>query len=470
MKNRLIFILIGMCLAPPAWAQTQSPYYYTSFQPWTATATSQTSPAMALNTKNQAFNYASGTINVVGSSLTTVTFAVLGSMDHGVTYNALVIQSCGTSGATTTTVTATANGCYWVNLAGVDSLEFQTSSTFTATSVVLTLRANPNVQTAGGGGTGASGVTHTGNLTAGDCVIGNGSADIKVDPSCSTDGAGNMTATSYSATGPQGMTFTAGTAATGASGKVVYSVDATNGYGEINENNGGLSRLCTAANAATNTGCQGSAVNNYYTSTKFSGIGPTSFTPTHTLDIYDATASTGSTNATVSGGAGQSGDIFDIEATRGGTQLIRVYGGTMEVHLGFDLFGQVAAINGINTTASGTGVPAIYGVLDLTGQTATLTAQTIAAGVGGFTQQWEVGCNADTAATGAGALLSVAIGWTSPNGARTQTIISAMSLATAISTGANTTIVLNSTGNITATPTLTNSATYDLHCWAARTR
>ena len=87
-------------------------------------------------------------MNVVGSSLTTATFAVLGSQDNGATYNALVIQACGVHGGSATTVTVTANGCYWVALPGIDHVEFQTSGTFTATSVTLTLRAEPNVQAA----------------------------------------------------------------------------------------------------------------------------------------------------------------------------------------------------------------------------------------------------------------------------------------------------------------------------------
>lgn len=54
--------------------------------------------------------------------------------------------------------------------------------------------------TPAGGGTGT--VTHTaGPLTALALVIGNGSADVKVDTGASTDGAGNMTAVSYTASG-----------------------------------------------------------------------------------------------------------------------------------------------------------------------------------------------------------------------------------------------------------------------------
>lgn len=66
------------------------------------------------------------------------------------------------------------------------------------------------VLAAGGSGT----VTHTaGALTVTKCVLGNGSADITVDPSCSTDGAGNMTLVSLllNGTTPGSELFTAGT-------------------------------------------------------------------------------------------------------------------------------------------------------------------------------------------------------------------------------------------------------------------
>lgn len=72
-------------------------------------------------------------------------------------------------------------------------------TTITAASGVLSA-------VTGGGGT----VTHSaGALTASDCVIGNGSADIKVDPNCSTDGAGNMTLTSVSTNGTTPGKFSA---------------------------------------------------------------------------------------------------------------------------------------------------------------------------------------------------------------------------------------------------------------------
>ena len=53
--------------------------------------------------------------------------------------------------------------------------------------------------------------------------------------------------------GAGAFTETAGTAPTGAAGKAIYSTDATVGYAEVNENNTGLSRVCTAANGQCGT-------------------------------------------------------------------------------------------------------------------------------------------------------------------------------------------------------------------------
>jgi hypothetical protein len=48
---------------------------------------------------------------------------------------------------------------------------------------------------------------------------------------------------------PHGLTIPAGTAVSGAAGSAIYASDATNGYAEVNENNTGLSRICTAGNS-----------------------------------------------------------------------------------------------------------------------------------------------------------------------------------------------------------------------------
>jgi hypothetical protein len=51
--------------------------------------------------------------------------------------------------------------------------------------------------------------------------------------------------------GTHGITIPAGAAPNGAATKVIYASDSTNGYAEVNENNTGLSRLCTAGNYST---------------------------------------------------------------------------------------------------------------------------------------------------------------------------------------------------------------------------
>ena len=181
----------------------QSPYSVTIFNPTVMTATSQTSAAIVLGRKQgsiwTAGSYAGANVMLTGASLTTATFAVQGSSDGGVNYFPIPINAILTPTTTAATITATAAGIYQVSLAGLTHIRFVTSGTFTATNIVLTLTASPNAnvsRSAGGGGGGQGTVTNTaGDLTAGNCVIGNGGNDEKVDPGCSTDGAGNMTLT-----------------------------------------------------------------------------------------------------------------------------------------------------------------------------------------------------------------------------------------------------------------------------------
>ena len=72
-----------------------------------------------------------------------------------------------------------------------------------------------------------------------------------------TPAAGTFTSIAATGSGAGSFTATAGTAPTGAAGKAIYSTDATVGYAEVNENNTGLSRVCTAANGQ----CSGGTVN-----------------------------------------------------------------------------------------------------------------------------------------------------------------------------------------------------------------
>jgi hypothetical protein len=102
----------------------------------------------------------------------------------------------------------------------------------------------------GGGGT----VTHSaGALTAQDCVIGNGSGDIKIDPSCSLDGSGNLTVTSI-ATTPSGglggtLTLPEGTAATAVASKDLMYADSTNHDFYVSLNGGSFFPLVSTASS-----------------------------------------------------------------------------------------------------------------------------------------------------------------------------------------------------------------------------
>lgn len=149
MLRRLILYL----LVPWGMLSAQSPYKTNIFIPgWTATASSQTSPSIPLGT-----SYSVGTITLTGSSLTTATFAVMGSSNGGATYTALPISAIADPTTTATTITATAAGLYQVNLATITHIKFVTSGTFTATSVTLLLTGAPNGSLARGGGGGGGG-------------------------------------------------------------------------------------------------------------------------------------------------------------------------------------------------------------------------------------------------------------------------------------------------------------------------
>jgi hypothetical protein len=98
------------------------------------------------------------------------------------------------------------------------------------------------------GWTNGSGTADTGlsRDSAGVVDVGNGTA---------SDTSGTLQATKLTLTGStHGITIPAGTAVSGAAGKVIFASDSTNGYAEANENNTGLSRICTAANGVCPSG------------------------------------------------------------------------------------------------------------------------------------------------------------------------------------------------------------------------
>ena len=98
-------------------------------------------------------------------------------------------------GAGTATITPTTSTISYTNgsayTSGATSMALTTGQCATIFSDNTNYFAN--VATGGGSGT----VTHTaGALTSNQLVLGNGTADVKVDPSAETDGAGNLTALS----------------------------------------------------------------------------------------------------------------------------------------------------------------------------------------------------------------------------------------------------------------------------------
>lgn len=90
-------------------------------------------------------------------------------------------------------------------------------------------------------------VTHTaGALTLDKMVIGNGSADVAVDASVSTDGSGNLTAVSVATSGSNGgLDLTEGTGAglTAAPSHDLLWADSTAHRLKVNSNNGGATTL-----------------------------------------------------------------------------------------------------------------------------------------------------------------------------------------------------------------------------------
>lgn len=146
---RKLAVSVAFLLALTLSAQLQSPFSNSVWPAQTFTASNQTGSTIQMNnltvSSTVGSSFSSGTITVTGTSLTTVTFAVYGSSDNGVTFYPLPIYTVASPSTTpTTTVTATANGQYQVSLAGITHIKFVTSGTFTATNVSLVFTASPN--------------------------------------------------------------------------------------------------------------------------------------------------------------------------------------------------------------------------------------------------------------------------------------------------------------------------------------
>lgn len=150
MRSKVIFALLLLFgLGLPQCHPQASPYSNSVFPSQVFTHTGQTGNVIQLNglvnPSTVGSSFASLTITVTGTSLTTATFAIQGSSDNGVTFFPLPIYAVASpTSPPTPTVNATANGLYQVNSAGLTHVRAVTSGTFTATTLNLTFTGSPN--------------------------------------------------------------------------------------------------------------------------------------------------------------------------------------------------------------------------------------------------------------------------------------------------------------------------------------
>jgi hypothetical protein len=148
-----------------------------------------------------------------------------------------------------------------VNLVGTTS-PFEVQGSAGTAGLCLTSAgagATPTWGTCGGGGGGGiSGLTLNFIPKAGSSttLTANSALDDGVTTAATITSSEPIAITGTT----HGITIPAGTAVAGAAGKVIFSSDATNGYGELNENNTGASRICTVLNALCGGGGGGTIV------------------------------------------------------------------------------------------------------------------------------------------------------------------------------------------------------------------
>lgn len=161
--RKLLLLPLMLALSFGAAFAQASPYNLNVFKAQSFNGTGQTGATIQLNGlpllpggSTIGSSYASGTITVTGTALTTVSFQIMGSSDNGATFYLLPVYSVVNPAASpVTTVTATASGLYQINLAGLSHIKLVTTGTFTATSVSIVLTGSPNASISRNGNGGA---------------------------------------------------------------------------------------------------------------------------------------------------------------------------------------------------------------------------------------------------------------------------------------------------------------------------
>jgi len=178
MRLRVFLGLMLAMIVGSASAHGQaSPYSNSVFKPQIFTASGVTGSVIQLNglltPSTVGSSFAVCTVTVTGTSLSTVSFSVLGSSDNGVTFAPMLVYGVTTPSVSSTTTTATANGQYQTICTGMTHIKFMTVGTFTGTSVSLTLTGSPiGVASGPAGPPGATGPAGATGATGGGAISG----------------------------------------------------------------------------------------------------------------------------------------------------------------------------------------------------------------------------------------------------------------------------------------------------------
>lgn len=174
---------------------------------------------------------------------------------------------------------------------------------------------------------------------------------------------------------------------------------------------------------ATTAGCTPSGSSaNYYTSTTFTGIGPTSFTPVNTLSIYDATATTGNTSVLIKGGVGQTSNLLEVDAGGSDQFDISTYGNAeFYNYIGIVNSAHTQGLVGVGTTVGSTGVHAGLTTAQGTSSVPILLNNSFNGSTNATYTNYGVSCHLWDTVVGTGTV-TIYLVYTSVNGVETSTV------------------------------------------------